>query len=120
VSTNSGQVQKLDLVIGDHIEYAYELGDNWQHVLEVEARLPATAGTVYPRCARGECSAPPEDVGGVSGYKEFLEALFDPEHEEHEDMKSRIGRPFHPTSFSMEEANERLRKRLRPPKSQEY
>jgi len=88
--------------------------------LELEARLPATTGTVYPRRVGGECSAPPEDVGGVSGYEEFLEALFDPEHEEHEHMKSWVGRPFQPTSFSMEEANERLRKRLRPPRSQEY
>lgn len=109
----SVRLRKLDLVIGDHIEYAYDFGDNWQHVLELEDKLSATAGTVYPRCVGGECSAPPEDVGGVSGYEEFLEALFDPAHEEHEHMKSWVGRPFNPTRFAPEEANERLRKRLR-------
>jgi hypothetical protein len=61
----------------------------------------------------GERSASPEDVGGVSGYEEFLEALFDPSHEEHEHMKSWIGRPFHPSLFSVDETNDRLRKKLR-------
>jgi len=107
------RLQKLDLVIGEHIEYVYDFGDNWQHVLELEDKLPATAGAVYPLCVGGEGSAPPEDVGGVSGYEEFLEALFDPAHEEHEHMKSWVGRPFHPTSFSLDETNERLRKKLR-------
>ena len=61
----------------------------------------------------GECSATPEDVGGASGYEEFLEALSDPRHEEHEHMKAWVGRPFDPTAFSLAEANERMRRRLR-------
>src|ERR1700749_2785197 len=65
------RLKKLDLAIGERIEYAYDFGDNWQHVLELEDKLPASAGAVYPRCVGGERSAPPEDVGGVSGYEEF-------------------------------------------------
>jgi hypothetical protein len=103
----------LNLAIGDRIEYAYDFGDNWQHVLELEDKMPPSAEADYPLCAGGERSAPPEDVGGVSGYEEFLEALFDPGHEEHEHMKSWVGRPFDPGTFSVAEANERLRKRLR-------
>jgi hypothetical protein len=61
----------------------------------------------------GECNAPPEDVGGVSGYEEFLEALSDPRHEEHEHVKAWVDRPFDPRALSLPEANERLRKRLR-------
>jgi hypothetical protein len=61
----------------------------------------------------GECSAPPEDVGGVSGYQELLEALADPSHEEHEAMQEWLGRPFDPTAFSVADANHQLRRRLR-------
>jgi Plasmid pRiA4b ORF-3-like protein len=49
----------------------------------------------------------------VSGYEEFLEALADPSHEEHEAMKEWVGRPLNPTVFSVLEANQRLRKWLR-------
>ena len=37
-----------------------------------------------PCCIDGARNCPPEDVGGVWGYEAFLEAIGDPEHEEHE------------------------------------
>ena len=113
VDDRTVRLLNLNLAIGDHIEYAYDFGDNWQHVLELEDKMPPSAEADYPLCVGGERSAPPEDVGGVSGYEEFLEALFDPGHEEHEHMKSWVGRPFDPGTFSVAEAYERLRKRLR-------
>ncbi len=86
-------------------------------MLEFEDEVSPDAGAVYPRCVGGECGAPPEDVGGVSGYEELREALADPRHEEHEAMKEWIGRPFDPTAFSVAAANRRLRKKPRLPKS---
>jgi hypothetical protein len=70
--------RNLDLAIGDRVEYAYDFGDNWLHVLELEDKMAPSGEAVYPLCVGGERTAPPEDVGGVSGYEEFLEALFDP------------------------------------------
>ncbi|MDF0498988.1 plasmid pRiA4b ORF-3 family protein [Bradyrhizobium yuanmingense] len=35
--------------------------------------------------AAGRC--PPEDVGGAAGYAEYLEAIGDPTHPEHEQMR---------------------------------
>jgi Plasmid pRiA4b ORF-3-like protein len=58
------RLRALDLRIGERIEYAYDFGDNWQHVLELEDKMPPAADAVYPLCVSGECSAPPEDVGG--------------------------------------------------------
>jgi hypothetical protein len=113
VDDRTVRLRNLDLAIGDRVEYAYDFGDNWQHVLELEDKMSPSAEAVYPICVCGERTAPPEDVGGVSGYEEFLEALFDPRHEEHEHMKSWVGRHFDPAAFSVAEANERLRKRLR-------
>src|SRR5882757_1780902 len=72
--------------------YAYDLGDGWEH--EVEVLGP---GTESPGCVGGEGSCPPEDCGGPYGYAELLEALVDPEHSDHEAMHSWVGdrlRPF--------------------------
>ena len=107
------RLRDLGLAVGNRVEYLYDFGDDWRHILELEDVVPPAAEAIYPCCADGEFSSPPEDVSGVSGYEQFLEALSDPSHEEHEDMKTWVGRPFDPMSFSVAEANERLRKKLR-------
>jgi hypothetical protein len=82
-------------------------------VLQLEDQMPPAAGAIYPVSVGGGCSAPPDDVGGASGYQEFLGALSDPHHEEHEHMKAWVGQPFDSRAFSLAQVNERLRKRLR-------
>jgi hypothetical protein len=45
--------------------------------------------------------APPEDVGGPPGYAELLEALADPAHEDHDQMREWTGnrlRSFNPAT----------------------
>jgi hypothetical protein len=116
----SVRLRDLGLSAGDRLEYLYDFGDNWRHVLELEEVFPCDTEDVNPLCLGGECCTPPEDVGGVSGYEEFLEALSDPNHEEHDHMKSWAGRRFDANEFSLEEANARLHRRFRrrklPPK----
>lgn len=51
---------------------------------------------------------PPEDVGGLSGYFEFLEAVTNPLHEEHDAMVEWCGGNFDPTHFDVTETNLRL------------
>jgi Plasmid pRiA4b ORF-3-like protein len=99
--------------VGTEFEYVYDLGDNWQHDLLLEAILQPAPGTLYPRCIAGERNCPPEDVGGSGGYEEYLEAMADPEHEEHEDM-IQWGGPFDPEAFSVEKINWQLEKKFRP------
>jgi hypothetical protein len=36
------------------------------------------------RCDDGENACPPEDVGGALRYADFLAAIADPSHEEHD------------------------------------
>ena len=72
--------------------YAYDLGDNWQHDVEVLGR-----GDDQPGCVDGQGACPPEDCGGAGGYAELLDALADPTHREHESMRTWVGdrlRPF--------------------------
>jgi len=44
----------------------------------VEKILPAEKGMHYPLCIAGKRACPPEDVGGVWGYGDFLQAISDP------------------------------------------
>jgi Plasmid pRiA4b ORF-3-like protein len=99
--------------VGTEFEYVYDLGDYWEHVLVLEAILQPASDTLYPRCIAGERSCPPEDVGGSGGYEDYLEAMADPEHEEHEDMIGWRG-PFDPEAFSVEKINRQLEKKFRP------
>ena len=62
----------------------------------------------YPRCLDGDNACPPEDVGGVPGYYEFLEAIKDPTHDEHEALLEWYGGSFDPTAFNLDEVNLRL------------
>ena len=50
--------------------YAYDFGDDWQHVLVHEGFESADDDRKYPRCVAGEGRCPPEDCGGVHGYAE--------------------------------------------------
>jgi hypothetical protein len=56
----------------------------------------------------GENARPPEDLGGPSAYFDFLAAIKDAAHEEHNTMLQWIGGSFDPVSFNITDANERL------------
>lgn len=88
--------------------YLYDYGDDWQHRVKVEKVLPPDVDLPYPRCLDGDNACPPEDVGGVPGYYEFLEAIKDPTHDEHEAMLEWYGGSFDPTAFNLDEVNLRL------------
>lgn len=79
--------------------YAYDFGDDWEHALLHEGMLMAEESTAYPRCLAGARRCPPEDCGGVHGYAEFLEAIADPKHPDHEQMREWAG-PFDPDDFN--------------------
>ena len=45
---------------------------------------------------------PPEDVGGPWGYGEFLDAIADPDHEEHAERLEWVGGPFDPATVDLQ------------------
>nr|WP_283193708.1 plasmid pRiA4b ORF-3 family protein [Rhizobium sp. AN80A] len=92
--------------------YEYDFGDGWRHLLRL-IRVPREEGVKYPRCIAGKRSGPPEDVGGTSGYADFLEAWLDPEHEEHKDMRRWVGRKFHPEACNLDDINKAIVKAMR-------
>lgn len=99
---------------GRVFRYLYDFGDDWEHELVLEESRYFKPG---PRrelaCLEGERACPPEDVGGVPGYLEFLNALKDPNHEEHEDYTEWSGGNFDSERFAPESVNWELMKYLR-------
>ena len=102
---------------GDAVLYVYDLGDDWQHEVMLEKILLAADTTVRPVCLSGQRHCPPEDVGGTSGYEEFLEVIFDPRHEEYEHNVRWAGGPsalthsverFQPEEFDAKAVNATL------------
>ena len=66
--------------------YEYDFGDGWSHEIVLEKVIGPIAGSVGIECLDGARACPPEDCGGPWGYQEFLEAIGDPIHPEHEEM----------------------------------
>lgn len=92
--------------------YEYDFGDSWDHQLMVEAVGPPEAGTKYPACLDGNGACPPEDVGGVWGYTDFVAAVRNPDHEQHEELLDWVGGAFDPDEFDPTTATKRMRKGL--------
>lgn len=80
-------------------EYHYDFGDSWVHDVVFEGSPPPQASVAYPQCLEGQRACPPEDVGGIGGYAEYLEAMADPSHSRHQEMLDWNG-PFNPTAFN--------------------
>jgi len=58
--------------------YEYDFGDGWEHTVLVEKILPPEKGVHYPVCVTGKRACPPEDVGGIWGYENILQAIANP------------------------------------------
>ncbi len=80
-------------------EYTYDFGDMWVHKIKLEKILPRDESTQYPVCIGGKRACPPEDCGGVYGYRELLAAISDPNHPYHAYLLEWLGGEFDPEHF---------------------
>lgn len=98
---------RLDRVArkGTSLVYEYDFGDSWEHDITVDDVFAAEEGKTYPTCTAGERACPPEDCGGIWGYEEFLGALADPDHEEHDRLLEWVGGEFDPERFDLAGVN---------------
>ena len=98
---------------GTTFTYVYDFGDNWRHTVEIEKLLALDAAPKRASCIAGARARPPEDVGGVSGYEEFLTVIGDANHPEHADTKTWCGGHFDPEWFDLELVDKDVRNALR-------
>lgn len=105
-----GKSRKLKDIfsIVDKIVYTYDFGDCWKHLIAVESILVPDLDSRYPRCIAGKNHAPFEDIGGIYGYRDILDALKDKNHPEYEYymeiLENEIGtRDFDPRYFDLKD-----------------
>ncbi|TLK51936.1 plasmid pRiA4b ORF-3 family protein [Glutamicibacter sp. V16R2B1] len=95
----------------DKLDYIYDFGDNWEHVIELEKVLDDDGGTV-PRCTGGRRMAPAEDSGGVWGWENIQAAVEDRKHPEHDEYRQWLGlgegEALDVAHFDKDEVNQRL------------
>jgi hypothetical protein len=88
--------------------FLYDYSSEWEHTVLVEKILPKEPDVKYPICIDGKRACPPEDCGGPPGFIEFVEAVRNPYHEEHQTMIQWVGYKYDPNEFNIELANKRL------------
>ena len=91
----NAQLTKLTDGAVDAFFYIYDMGDSWEHRIEVlDLFTAASDAPPLPRFVDGKWRTPPEDIGGAPGFELFLEAIDDPGHEDHEDVIDWYGASF--------------------------
>ncbi|WP_311270997.1 plasmid pRiA4b ORF-3 family protein [Sphingobium sp. WCS2017Hpa-17] len=88
--------------------YTYDFGDNWRHTVVIEAVSPADPEKEYPCFVAGERRAPPEDIGGMMGFEDFVEAMTEAGHSERDAVVGWYGGVFDPADISPEEIGIRM------------
>jgi len=88
--------------------WIYDYGDYWAHKVKLERIVDLGVPLETAMCITGRNACPPEDIGGAPGYAEFLQAIRDPQHPEHQATLQRCGGTFDPSEFDPMEAQERL------------
>ncbi len=73
-----------------HMLYTYDLGDNWEHEIEL-VQVIEEHDKESPCLLEAIGRTPPEDVGGVGGYVSFREIMLDPNNPEYKEMKKWAG-----------------------------
>ena len=107
---------RLDEVMageGDRLHYIYDFGDHWQHTIRLEKILPFKQGDPVAKCLAGRRACPPEDIGGIGGHQELLDALAGQlpsgaDEEWIEGLLAWLPDDYDPAAFSVDEVNQQL------------
>lgn len=89
-------------------DYIYDFGDTWWHRVTLLELTQVEGPLDSPWCLEGAQACPPEDVGGISGYENFLEVMANPSHPDYPHMVQWCGDTFDSTAFDLHEVNRRL------------
>jgi hypothetical protein len=89
VDARKMKVNKYFKVAGQGCHYIYDFGDYWKHKVIFEKSEAKEAGA--PVCIGGAGACPPEDVGGLHGYYEMVEASKKPSSKEWQEYRQWLG-----------------------------
>lgn len=80
------------------MSYLYDFGDSWKHLVEFEGEQERQFEK-YPVCLEGARTCPPEDVGGIPGYENFIAIIKNPRHRERKALLEWVGGKYDPEKF---------------------
>ena len=89
--------------------YEYDFGDSWKHIITLEKSITATSPQA--KLIEGKGERPPEDVGGLHGFNEYLTVINDPTSPEYENMNAWAASQKE-RAFSLKYTNHRLKEIL--------
>lgn len=69
----------------DSCIYTYDFGDNWEHEIRLE-KVVKDSSNRFPVLLESMGERPPEDVGGESGFEEYMRIISDPGSPDYEFM----------------------------------
>ena len=107
LAQKSVKLSALLMVPGQVLEYEYDMGDAWLHVVEIEQILERDIGKICPFCIDGANDCPPEDCGGEPGYEHLLEVISNAKHPEYRDLKRWMD-AYGPEPFDLKAVNRHL------------
>lgn len=91
---------------GDSIKYIYDFGDDWSHTVTLKKIDEDGEDELLPRCLDGARNCPPEDVGGLPGYLNFIKIMANSRLPEYEEMVDWYGGIYDAERFRLEIVNE--------------
>ncbi len=94
----------------ERFAYEYDFGDSWEHDVIIEDLTWPYSGLKFGVCIDGQNACPPEDVGGAPGYAAFLEAIADPDNEDHDHYLEWVGGSFDAAQFDLVTTNAALQR----------
>ena len=86
--------------------YLYDFGDYWKHTIILE-KVITDNQVNKPVLLERKGNRPPEDVGGLAGYEEYLKVISNPNDEEYESMLTWVESLLE-EDCTIEEINRRL------------
>lgn len=98
------KISKILGAEGIRFMYTYDFGDDWEHTILVKAVKKGKLAHAELIGGKGKC--PPDDCGGVGGYKDLLETLNNPKDPEYASMRDWLlleeGESWDPHQFDLE------------------
>src|SRR5690554_3761045 len=90
-----------------NIRYNYDFGDDWWFTIKLE-EIVDDYYFGFPTLLDGAETAPPEDVGGIGGFYEFIEAYRNPKHSDHGNVNVWV-KDWYFREYDLNWINERLK-----------
>lgn len=97
------KLRDMFFVPGERLSYIYDFGDSWMHEVVFKGWNYEKSTFGYPACTSGARKCPPEDVGGIPGYMDLLDAINSKNKKRLELYRSWLGKDYDPDDFSADD-----------------